>query len=184
MSTPETEPELRLQDEVKNFYMRYGTLQATTGDTRRERFEQPLEMFEIRWLDRINDLEVAELRGCRTAANQHVDRLETLAKGISNAKDFEAVKGEAEPALRQIWKSVTRSNEPGSLSEKARQEEADLLYKQASELIHTRYAALREKLLSNVQDMNQGKEPSLAKQIKDIALEQELSADRELQRGL
>ena len=185
MRRTETEPELRLENEIKEFYARHQALQATTGQSFRERFEAPLNLFEMRWQDRINDLELGELRGCRRGVTQAVERLELSSRQLNNDKDLAAIRGLDRDPQYLIWNSTNRAVEISPLLAKERQEQSDTLYKEASATIVDRYAKMRDTLEKNVQAMLHGREPSVARQNPTTEREPSLTVEqyRDLRRA-
>ena len=163
MRQSESEPELRLETELKALYAQFGDFQGATGETRRERFEMPLNLFQLRWEERLVDLEIAELRGCRTLAQATVQKQAEAEKSANNARDFEAIK-ELDPiTMDKMWNAVDRSTEPSSLFVKEREEKVREVYDAGAAVIKAQYAQLRDQLDAGVRDIEAGREPSLAR---------------------
>ena len=122
--------------------------------------QQHLDLFDMEWQDRINDAELSELRGCRTgieeASNEFFTRLR-MGQYMHHSAALPPMTPEQQVAF---WDS-NRNGSIQEFSEKSQKEISDIAFVAARQKIQDRYANLRDGLIEAVNEISQGKSPSL-----------------------
>lgn len=173
MPTPENDIEIQLARELKTLHAYTARSQASAGEERFEKFDQPIDKFDMRWQEQLKTLELHELRGGRTTANQLADQPELEASSARNLRDAIAIKRLDPDAQARVWSAENRVG-LSPLTTNDRNDTANDIYEKGRSVIQERYANLQEMLRTGVADVRAAKEPDLAPFIaQQIELKQE-----------
>ena len=152
-----------IEDELK---AALETLHRQTANDRKNKEDeniitQQCDVLEMDWQARLNDNELGELRGCKRGCNTAVEEFHVQQR----MADYMRLSGEL-PAMTPneqvaFWEGNRPNIKPEIWQEEQRQMSREA-FERARPHIQDRYADLREGLSRAVDDIREGKSPSLS----------------------
>ena len=163
---PETTLESQLRHELEELSKATERYRDAELEERRLSFQQPIDMFDMSWQDRLNQEERAELRGANVAAQEAARQSQRDGAARGNEADREALPAMGKDDRQYLWHAEHRG-EP--LTTRESQANAAEIYEVSRQAIQERYSDLRLGLEQGIQAIQQASAPGLSQTIERLA---------------